>query len=123
VPTIRLSTSKAPSAPGPTPTTPLKPPGQATVGGAPTLPKATVQLQAPTQPLGTSFPTTASPATFQIEEEEDEEAHATLYKVLSGVGFAAALVVLAFQLMIAKTWIEVADNPKVGDWMQLFEFE
>ncbi|MEI6176877.1 MAG: hypothetical protein WCS43_08300 [Verrucomicrobiota bacterium] len=121
VPTIRLATTKGPVTPGPTPTSPLVAPGQATVGGAPTLPKATVQLQAPTQPLGSSFPTGGSSATFQIEEEEEQEAHATLYKVLSGVGFAAALVVLVFQLMIAKTWIEVADNPKVGDWMQLFE--
>lgn len=85
------------------------------------LPKATVQLQAPTQPLGTSFPSTPSQvATLRIEEDEPE-AHATLYKVLSGVGFAAAAAVLVFQLMIAKTWIEVEDNPKPGDWMQLLE--
>jgi hypothetical protein len=59
--------------------------------------------------------------TFQMEEEEEVEANATLFKILSGVGFAAALAVLAFQLMIANTWISVSDNPSPGDWSQLFE--
>jgi hypothetical protein len=121
-PTIRLATSKAPMTPGAAPTAPLKSPGLPTAGGTPTLPKATVQLQAPTQPLGTSFPSAPSQAaTFQIEEDEEEQGDSTLFKVLSGVGLAAALVVLSFQLMVAKTWISVEDNPKSGDWMQLFE--
>jgi hypothetical protein len=30
-------------------------------------------------------------------------------------------VLLAFQLMMANTWISVEDNPKVGDWSQIFE--
>lgn len=97
-------------------------PGLPTAGGAPTLPKATVQLQAPTQPLGTSFPSTPTQAaTFQMEEEEEEEAHGTLFKILSGVGFAAAVAVLIVQLMIAKTWIDVEDNSKPGDWSQLLQ--
>ena len=106
-PTIRLATSSATSA--------LRP-----GGGAPTLPKATVQLQAPTQPLGTSFPT-AQVTALKLEEEEEEETNTGLIKLLAGLGFAAAVAVLVMQLMIAKTWISVDDNPKQGDWMQLFE--
>lgn len=106
-PTIRLATSGATSA--------LRPGG----GGIPTLPKATVQLQAPTQPLGTSFPTSQG-ATFKVEEEE-EDANSGLVNILAGVGFAAAVLVLIFQLLLAKTWISVEDNPKAGDWAQLIE--
>lgn len=120
-PTIRLATSAAPISPGAT-TGALKPPGAPTMGGTPTLPKATVQLQAPTQPLGTSFPSTPpQTGTFQMDEDEEVEAHATLFNILSGLGFAAALAVLAFQLMIANTWISASDNPNPGGWSQLFE--
>jgi len=111
-PTIRLATSTAP-------TSALRPPG-----GAPTLPKATVQLQAPTQPLGAAFPPSSQVAMFKVEEETEEEPYALLVKILSGVGFATAIAVLALQLMISNVWISVEDippNPKVGDWMQLFE--
>jgi len=97
-------------------TAPLRP------GGTPTLPKATVQLQAPTQPLGTSFSSTPSQsATLFVEEEEEVDPKAGLYKILSGVGLAAAVVVMVFQLNIAKIWINAEDNPKPGDWSQLFE--
>jgi len=112
-PTIRLATSGAPGA--------AKLPGAA---GAPTmaLPKATVQLQAPTQPLGTSFSTPSQMGTVKSEEEEEEEGGGEgLANVLSIVGFVAALVVLAFQLMTAGTWIKAEDNPNVGQWSQLME--
>ncbi len=109
-PTIRLATSSS------SPTSALRP-----GGGVPTLPKATVQLQAPTKPLGTSFPTSSQAATFQVVEEEEEEAFAGLVKILAGVGFAAAVVVLVFQLMLADIWISAEDNPKTGDWAQLIE--
>lgn len=108
-PTIRLATSAATSA--------LRPGG----GGSPTLPKATVQLQAPTQPLGTSFPTSSQASTFKVEEDEEQEANAGLLNILAGVGLAAAIIVLIFQLMLANTWINAEDNPKIGDWAQLIE--
>ncbi len=117
-PTIRLATSAAPIGTGA-----LKPAGAPSLpGGTPTLPKATVQLQPPTQPLGTSFPTASQAATLRVEEDEEEtEAHAGVTKILAGVGFAAALALLAFQLMLANTWISVEDNPRTGDWSQLLE--
>jgi hypothetical protein len=90
-------------------------------GGTATLPKATVQLQAPTQPLGTSLSSPTQAVTMRVEEDEEEEGNDTVVKVLAGVGFAAALAVLAFQLMVAKTWINAEDNPKTGDWSQLIE--
>lgn len=111
-PTIRLATSGAPASPA-APTTMLRP------GGSPTLPKATVQLQAPTQPLGTSFPTSTQAATLQIEEEEEVDAKAGLHNILSVVGLIAAIVLLIFQLSIADLWISATDKP--GDWMQLIQ--
>ncbi len=112
-PTIRLATSGAPGA---------KLPGGA---GAPTmaLPKATVQLQAPTQPLGTSFSTPSQMATLNTGDDEDDEGGGGegLANVLSIVGFVAALIVLAFQLVTAGTWIKAEDNPNAGQWSQLME--
>jgi hypothetical protein len=83
------------------------------------LPKATVQLQAPTRPLGTSFSSSTQAATLHAEEEE-EEAGSGLLKILAFVGFAAALVVLSFQLMTANIWVNAEDSTSKGDWMQLF---
>jgi hypothetical protein len=82
------------------------------------LPKATVQLQAPTQPLGTSF-SPSQMATVQSDDEEDGEGNQGLANILSGVGLAAALVVLVVQLMTANVWISAEDNPRTGDWTQL----
>lgn len=113
-PTIRLATSAAPIG------APTKAGGPA-LGGAPTLPKATVQLQAPTQPLGTSFPTGSQAATLQVEDEEEENANEGVVNILAGVAFAAALAILAFQLMLANTWISAEDNLRKGEWSQLIE--
>lgn len=85
------------------------------------LPKATVQLQAPTQPLGTSFSQTSQTATMVSDDDEDEGGNEGLANILSGVGLAAAIVVLAFQLMTASTWINAEDSAQPGDWMQLME--
>lgn len=113
-PTIKLATSTAPLTPA-SPTTTAKLPGT-----SPTLPKATVQLQPPTAPLGGVTPSTA--ATLQIEEDDDdEEPHEGLIKILSGVGFAAALVLFALQISLAGSWINVEDNPRQGDWSLLLE--
>ncbi len=111
-PTIRLATSA--------PTGAVKP-GLPGTTQTMALPKATVQLQTPTAPLGTSFSSPSQMATMQSDDEDDEEAGEGLAKILSGVGFAAALAVLAFQLMTASSWIGAEDNPKKGDWMQLLE--
>jgi hypothetical protein len=81
-------------------------------GGTPTLPKATVQLQPPTSPIGTSAASQAP--TLLVEEEEEQEPEEGLVKILAGVGFAAALVVLALQLMVASIWVN-------GEWSKLFQ--
>lgn len=112
-PTIRLATS-----PG---TAPLRP------GGVPTLPKATVQLQAPTQPLGAVAPPAPSQAPALLEEEEVEEVepHAGLYKILSGVGLAAALALFISQLLISQVWIkcdaEKDVDARYNDWTRIFD--
>jgi hypothetical protein len=138
-PTIRLATTNSPIG-----TAPLKPSGSASVpslppgmpatnlsvtptvpGVTPTLPKATVQLQPPTQPIGTTPPSLSQAATLKVDQldEEDEGATGSLLKILSGVGLAAAVALLAFQLMLADVWISVEDNPAPGDWSQLFQSE
>ena len=85
------------------------------------LPKATVQLQAPSLPLGASS-SASQMATLPADDEEEDEVNDGLSTILSGVGFAAALIVLAFQLMTASTWISAEDNAKKGDWTQLSPF-
>ena len=86
------------------------------------LPKATVQLQAPTQPLGTSFASPSQLGTLAAaDEDEDEGGNEGIVNILSIVGFIAALVVLAFQLMTANTWISAEDSQRKGEWSQLME--
>ncbi len=85
------------------------------------LPKATVQLQTPTAPLGTSFSSPSQMSSAQADDDEDDDGGEGLGKILAGVGFAAALAVLAFQLMAANTWISAKDSNSPGDWMQLME--
>ena len=117
-PTIRLATTGAPTSPG----LPGAPPRPAV--GAPTiaLPKATVQLQPPTQPLGTSFSAPSQAGTLKVaDEDEDEDGNDGLANILSIVGFAAALVVLGLQLKTANIWISAEDNAKKGEWAQLLE--
>ncbi|RYD24269.1 MAG: hypothetical protein EOP88_00825 [Verrucomicrobiaceae bacterium] len=86
------------------------------------LPKATVQLQAPTQPLGTSFSQTSTATAAALDEEEEEVENEGLANILSIVGFVAALIVLAFQLMTANVWVNSPNSPSPGDgWSQLFQ--
>ncbi|MGC4016730.1 MAG: hypothetical protein QM755_19780 [Luteolibacter sp.] len=133
VPGAPTAPGGAPRPPGPAPTIPLRPAGTPTLPGAgaaggvaapgPTvaLPKATVQLQAPTQPIGTNpRPSFSQAATLQGEDEEEAAGGEGIAKALSVVGFIAALAVLGFQLMIADTWISAKDNPEQGSWGQLF---
>lgn len=136
-----VATGGAPRPPAPAPTIALRRAGAPTMAPAPTirlaaaaptgmmksaapnptvaLPKATLQLQTPTQPLGTSFSTSSQTASYQGEEEEVEVGEG-IYKTLAILGFAAALVVLGLQLMTANTWINAEDSPAKGDWMSLF---
>ncbi|MFD0892700.1 hypothetical protein KBB96_14850 [Luteolibacter ambystomatis] len=129
VPGAPTAPGGAPRPPGPAPTIPLRPAGSPTLpgAGAPAagqtvaLPKATVQLQAPTQPLGSSpRPTFGQTATLAGDDEEESAGGEGIANALSVVGFIAALAVLAFQLMIANTWIGAKDNPEQGSWGQLF---
>ena len=53
------------------------------------------------------------------DDEDDGEENEGLLKILSVVGFIAAMIVLSFQLMTASTWIKAPDSEKPGDWMQL----
>jgi hypothetical protein len=78
------------------------------------LPKATVQLQAPTKPLGAT--SAAAVGTVALDEEDEPTEKAGLINILSIVGFAAAVVVLAVQLSTASTWINAEDNPSKGEW-------
>lgn len=82
------------------------------------LPKATVQLQKPTIPIGTGAP---PPTRQSFNEESDEEGSEGIVNILSGLGLVAAIVVFFFQVTTAKTWISVEDNPKSGDWTQIVE--
>ncbi len=54
-------------------------------------------------------------------DDEDENGNEGIINILSIVGFVAALVVLAFQLMTANVWISAEDNARVGEWSQLME--
>jgi hypothetical protein len=95
-PTIRLATAPLPAA---TPTM--------------ALPKATVALPKPTLPLGESIP--LQPASFDSDEEEEGEDEPFINVVFAGIGLAAALIVLAFQLMTASAWVN-------GEWSKLSPF-
>lgn len=111
-PTIALRPAGAPTAPAPAPTIRINPTGTpgapglktAPLGGTPantvSLPKATVQLQPPTQPLGTAGPSLGAAATIRATDDEEEEGSDTVSTILSVLGFLAAAAVLVFQFQI-----------------------
>lgn len=121
-PTIKLATSSAPVG---APTIALKTATQPLGGGAPSLPKATVQLQAPTQPLSPTSGSVSQMATFEMGDDEEESGVGGFVKFLSIVGFIAACVLFYFQFDIAKTWIDAEDRDPLikGDYQQLLEAE
>ena len=88
--------------------------------GLPTLPKATVPLQKTSQPLEPS--SKIEPLEVAGKDASEAEEGQLLVNVLSGIGLAAALVVLALQFMTASKWINAEDNPKAGQWSQLSPF-
>jgi hypothetical protein len=118
-PTIALRPAGAPSAPAPAPTIKLNTapgPGAPTVAlktaplGAPagqtvSLPKATVQLQPPTQPLGTAGPSLTQAATIRTADDEEESAGvSTISNILSILGFLGAAAVVVVQSMTINLW-------------------
>ncbi len=120
-PTIRLATSTAPVG---APTIALKTAtGPLSAGGAPSLPKATVQLQAPTQPLSPTSGSVSQMATFEMGDDEEESGVGGFVKFLSIVGFIAACVVLYFQIDITRTWVDAEDRDGVdkGNYQELLE--
>jgi hypothetical protein len=60
-------------------------------------------------------------ASLQVEDDDETDPQEGLVNILSGVGLAAALIVLVLQLMCANVWISAEDNPKTGEWLQLAE--
>jgi hypothetical protein len=125
-PTVPLRTAGPPTAMAPAPTIRLAgAPGAATapgvarpVAGAPTmaLPKATVQLQKPTQPLAAASASSQPQSEGAEEENEVVEAGQGLANGLAIAGFIAALVVLYLQISTAGTWINAEDNENKGQW-------
>ena len=115
-PTIRLNTAPAAGAP----TVALRTAGAPGVG-APSvaLPKATVQLQPPTQPMGTSGISTQAATMQQAEEEESTGANPAVI-ALSVLGLLGAAAVLFLQVSTASIWINAEDNSAKGEWSQLF---
>lgn len=86
------------------------------------LPKATVQLQPPTAPLGTT-PGAQSASTLSLDQDEEETSESGLTGILSIVGFVAALVVLYFQISTANTWIKAEDNKNKDSWFSALTAE
>jgi hypothetical protein len=90
----------------------------------PSLPKATVQLQAPTQPLTAGTASASQMATFEMGDNEEESGVSGFTKVLSIAGFLAACVLFYFQFDIARTWIDAEDRKvQKGDYQLLLEPE
>lgn len=141
-PTIPLKTANAPFGTA-SPTAPLS---AAKTG---VLPKATVSLNPPTQPLspmgaatrplGAAGSTATKPLTpsaaaattvrsatlSAVEPEADETGASTFVKILAGVGFVAACVVLGLQLKMSHIWLSdeafVETTGGKVDWMQILE--
>lgn len=117
-PTIRLASAGAagmPTRPGaPTIALPTSSLPKATLPmvGPPT---ATVQLQKPTVSAAPGLKTQA-----EVAEEEPVVASDGITKIVSIVGFIAALIVLSLQLMTASTWINAEDHAETGSWSRLF---
>lgn len=88
------------------------------MSSSPTLPKATVQLPQPTQPL-TSLggdATTPQSASFRIRPDPQKEQVPTIHKVLSGLGLAASILLLVIQISVSNAWVKATDNTSPDGW-------
>ncbi len=64
-----------------------------------------MQLQPPTQPLGTSGPSLTQAATIRTSDEEEESAGVTtISNILSILGFIGAAAVVVLQSMTVNLW-------------------
>lgn len=125
-PTIKLNTpGTAPAQPG----APTAPAGGAPAGGAPgapgptvALPKATVQLNPPTQPLGSSAAPASQMATMKVSEEESSTGNEGIVNVLAILGFLGAAAVIALQLMTSAVWLGTDSDGQEQpvEWGNLF---
>lgn len=65
-------------------------------------------------------------ATLQLAEEEEEEAGGGLVKILAGVGFGFAIILLVVQFLLASVWIKL-DDPRgssfgaADDWSRIIQ--
>lgn len=124
-PTIQLKTPGTATTPLTQPGAPAAPAGPPTAPGQPgqtvALPKATVQLNPPTQPLGTQGPAASQMATMKVSEQEEEGGNGTT-NVLAILGFVGAAAVIALQLMTAAIWLGTdSDGEKQPiEWGNLF---
>lgn len=75
----------------------------------------------PLSPSGAAATTVRSATLSAVEPEVDETGASTFAKILAGVGFLAACVVLYLQLTMAGIWINDEDFEMKGDWMSILE--
>lgn len=74
------------------------------MGSTVALPKATVQLQPPSQPLGAPTPTFSTSTIHTADDDDVADGGEGLAKVLAIVGFLAAAAVLVIQFLTFKVW-------------------
>jgi hypothetical protein len=92
--------------------------------GAATRPLGGGGVGTPTTPLspsGAAAKTVRSPSLSATEQEIDETGASTFAKILAGVGFLAACVLLYLQLSMAGIWINDEDFEMKGEWMSILE--
>lgn len=129
-PTIQLKTAPAPGAGAPTirlntagsaPTAPAAP-AAASPGPTVALPKATVQLNPPTQPLGSAGVPASQMATMRVSDQESSTGNEGIVNVLSILGFIGAAAVITIQLMTSAVWLGTDSDgqPQPVEWGRLF---
>ena len=117
-PTAGPPTSGPPTA-GPAPTVKLSTPGTPAAGGG--LPKATVKLSSPTEPLG-ARPPAAAPQVAMASTSSTSSGGGQIVNILAVASGIAAIVLLAFQLMTATEWLKYdeAGNEIDVQWTKIF---
>jgi hypothetical protein len=129
-PTIQLKTTPAGGPGAPAPTIRLNTPGTAPLKvGTPTapgptvaLPKATVQLNPPTQPLGSAAAPASQMATMRVSDMEESGGNGVA-NVLAILGTVGAAAVIALQLMtfaVSQKYDSAGEEQTAVDWGKLF---